>query len=134
MAHNESLNLKALNWPLAIGLGAIALIRPLFSITGVNDVLGTAPTAIGLTALISLVWILSVALTRVAQPFLTLVFAGLAYGAYAIIVSGVLSPILDGRLEGPLTNPFAFVAVLVTNAIWGALCGALALLVRQFRR
>lgn len=117
-----------------LGLGAVGLIRPLASIAGIRDVLDGTVAAVSLTVLVSLIWILTVGLSRVPQPFLTLVFTGLAYGVYTIVLSAILSPLLEGELRGPATNPIAIVAVPVTNAIWGGVCGLLSLLVRRLRR
>jgi hypothetical protein len=126
--------LKNLHWPLVLGLGALALVRPLIRI--VSDPTGTsdAPaTAITVSIVISLVWIAVVGWTNVAHPVLTLVCAGLVYGVLSIVISGVLSPILTGRLQGPLAMPFAIIPVLLTNAFWGLVTGLIALLVRRAR-
>ncbi|MCQ9368662.1 hypothetical protein NQ038_12685 [Brevibacterium sp. 50QC2O2] len=126
--------IASLHWPLIIGLGALALLRPVLRI--VAEQLGVSVTPVVpilATLVISAVWIAVVGLSRVAHPLLTLVFTGLAYAVFAIVLSGVLSPILDGRLQGPLANPLAIVPMLATNAIWGLLAGALALLVRRAR-
>ena len=119
--------IRHLQWPLVLGLGALALIRPLMNIVGVMPrIEPVGPLAV--TALISLVWIAVVGLTRVAQPVLTLVFAGLVYGVFSIVLSAILSPILTGELQGPLATPFAVavIPVLAVNAVWGALAGVLA--------
>lgn len=125
--------LQRLNWPLVIGLTAIALIRPLMSIVGLDDAIGKPATPLVLTALISLAWILVVGLSRVREPVLTLVAVGIGYGLMAIVISGILSPILTGHLEGPLATPIAIIPVFVTNAIWGAVCGAVALGLQRVR-
>lgn len=125
--------LQRLNWPLVIGLTAIALIRPLMSIAGLDDALGKPATPLVLTALISLTWILVVGLSRVREPVMTLVAVGVAYGLMAIVISGILSPILTGHLQGPLATPIAIIPLFVTNAVWGAVCGALALGLRRVR-
>jgi hypothetical protein len=85
--------------------------------------------------MISLVWIAVVGLSRVPEPVLTLVFAGLVYAGSSIVLSATLSPILEGELQGPLATPFGIgvLSVLVVNAIWGATTGAAALLVRKMR-
>jgi hypothetical protein len=119
---------------VVFGLGAVGLIRPVASIAGIRDVLDATVAALSLTVLVSLVWILVVGLSSVPQPFLTLVFTGLAYGAYTIVLGAILSSLIEGELMGPVTNPIAIVAVLVSNAIWGGVCGLLALLVRRLRR
>jgi hypothetical protein len=126
--------LENLHWPLVLGLGALALVRPLIRIivdpTGTSD----APvTAITVSIAISLVWIAVIGWTNVAQPVLTLVCAGLVYGMLSIVLSAVLSPIMTGQLQGPLAMPFTIVPVLLTNAFWGLLAGLIALLVRRAR-
>jgi hypothetical protein len=85
--------------------------------------------------MISLVWIAVVGLSRVPEPVLTLVFAGLVYAGSSIVLSATLSPILEGELQGPLATPFGIgvLSVLVVNAIWGVTTGAAALLVRKMR-
>ncbi len=126
--------LKNLHWPLVLGLGALALVRPLIRIiidpTGMADAPAVAVTV---SLLISVVWIAVVGWTNVAHPVLTLVCAGLVYGAASIVISAVLSPIVTGELRGPLAMPFTIVPVLLTNAIWGLVTGLLALLVRRVR-
>jgi hypothetical protein len=126
--------LKNLHWPLVLGLGALALVRPLVRIvidpTGMAD----APAvAITVSLLISAVWIAVVGFTSVAHPVVTLVCAGVVYGVASIVLSAVLSPIITGQLQGPLTMPFTIVPVLLTNAFWGLVAGAIALLIRRAR-
>ncbi|MGO1768496.1 MAG: hypothetical protein ACTHZX_00970 [Microbacterium sp.] len=126
--------IRSLHWPLILGLDALALIRPLTRIAedqlGVD---GAAAIPIALTVIISAIWVAVVGLSRTAQPVLTLLFAGLAYAVFSIILSGVLSPILVGELQGPLANPIALAPMLLTNAIWGVAAGGLALLVQRLR-
>jgi hypothetical protein len=126
--------LKNLHWPLVLGLGALALVRPLIRIILDPNGMADAPAvAVTVSLLISVVWIAVVGWTNVAHPVLTLVCAGLVYGAASIVLSAVLSPIVTGELRGPLTMPFTIVPVLLTNAIWGLVTGLLALLVRRAR-
>jgi hypothetical protein len=126
--------LTAISWPVAGALGMLALIRPVFSITGADEVLGKPLTPILLTVLISLVWILVAGLGRLRSPLLTLLAAGALYAVASTILSAMLSPVLTGELQGPLTNPFALVAVLGLNLLWGAITGALAWLLDRARR
>lgn len=122
------------NWPLVLGLGVFALIRPLARIVQSQlDVQSAPAVPVALTLVISAVWIAVVGLSRNPQPVLTLVLAGLTYGVLSIVLSGLLSPILDGRLDGPLANPVAIVPVLMINAFWGLIAGALALLWQRAR-
>jgi hypothetical protein len=126
--------LTTIAWPYAIGLGLFALVRPIASITGLDDLVGRPLLPIVLTVAISLIWILAVGLSRVRRPFLTLVAAGATYALAATVMSVPLSLAITGELQGPLTNPFAVVSVLITNLIWGAAAGGIALLVQRMRR
>ncbi len=126
--------LKQLHWPLIIGMGALALIRPVMNITGLMEGLGRPFGPILMTVLISLTWLAIVVLVRVREPLLTLVFTGITYGVFAILIGAILSPLLTGELRGPITNPVAIVAVLITNAIWGALVGLCALALQAVTR
>ncbi|HEU4324230.1 MAG TPA: hypothetical protein VFS21_13850 [Roseiflexaceae bacterium] len=123
--------LNQLPWPLILRLGALALIRPLLSITGLMDQLGRPLGPLLVTALISVLWVAIVVLVRAPRPLPTLVFSGVAYGVFAIALSAALSPLLRGELMGPVTNPFAVVAVLITNAVWGLFAGLAALAVQH---
>lgn len=125
--------LQRLDWRLVVSLAAIALVRPLLSALGISDALGEPATPLILTAVISVVWILVVGLSRVREPVLTLVGAGVVYALATIVVSAILSPILDGELRGPLATPVAIPAVLVFNAAWGAVCGVCAMGLRNMR-
>jgi len=124
----------SVSWPLVLGLGAIALLRPLARIAGVDDAIGTPSAALLLTLLITGAWLAIVGLGRVPRPVLTLTLAGLAYGFYVIPLSAILSVGLTGTLQGPVDVPFAIIPILVTNALWGAVAGTLALAVQNLRR
>lgn len=125
---------NGLQWPLILGLGALALARPVMSMAGLLDVIGQPTASITISAIISLVWLAAVVLARVHRPILTLVLAGVSYGVFAIILSAVFSPILTGQLQGPVTNPFAIVSVLISNAIWGLVVGLFAWVITRVYR
>lgn len=126
--------IKSLQWPLILGLGALALVRPLVSIVEHQlDVSGSPAVPIVITLVISAVWIAVVGLSKTAHPVLTLLFTGLTYAVLSIILSGILSPILTGELQGPLAMPIAIIPVLLTNAVWGLVTGGLALLLQRLR-
>lgn len=114
------------NFLFILGLGALALIRPIMKITGVMDLIGQQFGSILMTILISLAWLIIVLVRRVANPVAILVGAGMCYALFAIVLSGILSPLLHGELRGPLTNPFAIVSIFAINAIWGFVIGAIA--------
>ena len=123
-----------LNWLLILGLGLLALARPVTNT--VLDQLGIdlGPIVpLGWTMIISVVWISAVGLTRTSWPVATLLLTGIAYGVFAIVLSGILSPILLGELRGPLTTPIGVVAVLATNAVWGVITGGIALALQRAR-
>ena|SRR5690606_23894165 len=111
---------------LIIGLGLLALIRPIMKMTGLIDIFGSEQIgSIAMTILISLTWLLIVVKQKVEKPITVLIFSGISYAIFAIILSGILSPILDGQLQGPLTNPFGSWGqvprpnnVLGLNIIW----------------
>jgi hypothetical protein len=126
--------LTTISWPLAAGLALLALVRPAFSISGADELLGRPLTPILLTVLISLVWILAAGLGRIRSPFLTLLAAGALYAVASTALSAIASPLLTGELQGPLVNPFALVSVLVVNLLWGAATGGLAWLLDRTRR
>lgn len=121
----------ALQWQLVLGLGAIALIRPLARLTGLD--LGTPQGAWLLTGLVTAVWVGVVGLGRVPRPVLTLTLAGLAFGLFIIPLSAVMSTVLTGSVQGPAAMPIAVVPILIMNGGWGALSGLLALAVQRLR-
>lgn len=123
-----------LDWRLIAALTAVALLRPISSITGVGDALGKPATPIILTVAISLVWILAAGLTRTRDPLLTLVATGIGYALASLVLSAVLSPILHGELRGPLANPAGIVPLFAINTAWGAACGVCAAGLRRLRR
>ncbi|MFC7619588.1 hypothetical protein [Microlunatus sp. GCM10028923] len=126
--------IKKLHWPLILGLAALALVQPLVGmITSASGMPAVPPVRAGLAIVISIVWIAVVGLTRVRHPVLTLIFAGLSYGAFETVLSGIMSPVLSGELQGPLAMPWTIVAVLISDAIWGAIAGLLALAVQRLR-
>ncbi|MCL4858107.1 MAG: hypothetical protein KJZ93_01820 [Caldilineaceae bacterium] len=123
--------IEQLQWPLIMGMGALALVRPFLSIVGWMDGLGRPAGPLLVSGLISLAWLAIAVFGRVRQPVLTLMGAGVAYGFFAILISAILAPVHMGAWAGPVTNPFATLAVLLTNAFWGALTGSLALLLQK---
>jgi hypothetical protein len=56
--------LNQLHWPLIIGMGALALVRPFLSITGWMDGLGRPFGPIFVTGLISVVWLVIVVIAK----------------------------------------------------------------------
>ncbi|SDH85979.1 hypothetical protein [Agrococcus jejuensis] len=122
------------SWGLGVALGAFALVRPLARTLESQLGADAGPVlAIGLTIVVTLVWIVVVGLTR-APAIPTLMLAGVTYAVLAIVASAILSPVLTGTLQGPIANPITIVPMLLMNAVWGLVAGALALLVQRMRR
>ena len=122
---------KRLNWPWILGFALIALVRPLFSILGLSDAFGKPATPILLTVAITAVWVLIAGFGKVRDPLITLVGAGVAYAVIVAVGSAILSPILTGQLQGPLAMPFSIIPLLLLNAVWGAVAGALAMVLQR---
>lgn len=125
---------QRIDGPVVCLLVAVALVRPLFSITGWSDALGKPATPLLLTVAITLVWVLVAAFGRVRDPVATLVCTGVAYAVVSIVGSAILSPLLTGELQGPLANPAAILPMFLLNALWGAVCGLGARALRRPRR
>jgi hypothetical protein len=128
----------ALDWRLIFFLAALGLVRPLLSIAGVYDgVPGGRPwLPLLVTALVAAIWVGAVLVRRDPNPLLTLAGAGVLYGIFAILLQQIgWNLFLGGAPEG--TPPSAsglvtsWVAILVTNTIWGAFLGLLATLLMR---
>ena len=124
-------DLNRLHWSLILGMGALALLHPFMHIIGMTEALGRPFGPLLIMGFISLIWLVIVGFGKVRAPILTLTLTGLTYGVFAILISAIVSPLLEGRLSGPITNPFAFVAVLITNALWGLFVGLVARALQQ---
>lgn len=125
---------RDLDWRLVVGLGSLALVRPVVSIVG-HQTGFTDPwwVPVLITVAVTVVWVLAVGTGSSRRPVLTLVGAGLVYAVLSTVLSGILSPILTGELQGPLAMPLAIVPLLLFNAGWGALAGVMALGVQRLR-
>jgi hypothetical protein len=129
-------------------LATLAAIRvPLHDL----EIVPEGSVAAGLLVFVPLVvWLVVVLRHRVANPFLTLVVVGLAYGVMLAAIHQVLwvaaydgsPPRLGGNLEGVLAPGLeavvfrvsAFFSSLVTGTLLGALVGAVAWAIERARR
>ena len=123
--------LANLRWGLIAFLGAVALVRPLLSIAGTYDYLGGATGRVVVTILIAAVWIGAVVSLRDPRPLLTLAAAGAVYGLFTIFLQQVMWNLVLGEVpaEAPDSTPIlvvSWVAILVTNTIYGAVLGLVA--------
>lgn len=123
--------LRRYDWSLIAGLGCLALVHPLLSITGLMELLGRPVGPWLVTALISAIWVATAVLGRIDAPLATLALAGLAAGLAALVVDALLAPALAGWPSQVRLNPIAAVAVLATNTLWGALAGLAAAALRR---
>jgi hypothetical protein len=126
--------MNRLRWPLIVLLALTGLIRPVLSVAGVYDDLGAfghpwAPLLV--SVLVAVAWIAVVGLGRVRAPVLTLTLAGFGYGLAAITLNLVLHLFLESAEWIPAPG---YPAILVFNALLGAVLGVLALGVQRIRR
>ncbi len=120
------------SWPVALGLGSLALLFPLADLTGLRDALGSAPTGLLLFGVVFATWIGVVAFGRVPRPVLTLTLAGTVSGVVLVALSVTLRtlPDVDGRLL-----VLGAVLEIARAVVLGALAGLLAAaLQRRSRR
>ncbi|NTU78784.1 MAG: hypothetical protein HGA45_05175 [Chloroflexales bacterium] len=118
------------DWSLIVGLGCLALVHPLLSITGLMERLGRPIGPWLVTALVSAVWVATVVLGRVRAPLATLVLTGLAAGLAVLMVGALLAPASTGWPDRLMLNPIVIAAVLASNTLWGALAGLAAVALR----
>lgn len=119
MKHDHSVETRssALSWRLIVSLALIGLIRPILNITQV--VPGDQWSSVGLTVLISAIWIYAVISRHILRTFFTLVTTGGIFG--------VLTMVLFALLEGPtILSPETILGLLGYSLAWGALVGILA--------
>ncbi len=126
--------LANLRWALIAFLGAVALVRPLLSIAGAYEFLGGATGRVVVTVLIAAIWLGVVLIWRVPNPLLTLAAAGAAYGVFTMVLQQIMWNLVLGEVpaEAPDTAPIlvtSWIAILVTNIIYGAFLGLVATVV-----
>lgn len=56
--------LSGIPWSLVLALGALALLRPLMSATGVSEAIGSPWAQLGATVLITAAWVAAVVVAR----------------------------------------------------------------------
>jgi len=121
-----------MNVRLALVLGFLGLARPVLSIVGAYDS-GPLAKPVGpilLTVLISIGWIVAAVLRRVPNPILTLAAAGAAYAIFAVLLNWSLQLFLASAETIPLPG---YPAMLIFNALQGALLGAVAWAILRLR-
>ncbi len=115
---------------LIIPLAALGLVRPLLSIFEVYERFEGPWDSVLVTAVIAAIWVGVVALRRVPSPFATLVAVSGLYGVFAIVLQRVVATFFVD--SAPASLPMvAMVSIIVTNLIWGAVLGLVALAIRR---
>lgn len=120
-----------LNWSLILTLATFGLLRPLLSIFGVYESVGGPWLPLLITFLIASVWVGVVVTKHVPQPVTTLVLVSGFYGVFAIVLQRLMWTFF-------VTNPPAalptigYVSIIVTNLLWGAVLGFVALVIQRF--
>jgi hypothetical protein len=129
-----------LRWGTIFALALLGLLRPLLSILGVYESFEAPWGPLIVSALIAVVWIGVVVVQRVPNPIATLAAAGGMYGIFLIliqIVAALLGQIPEGQapwgriLITISLMTLGWVSILITNVIWGALLGFVALVLRR---
>ncbi|WP_216215943.1 hypothetical protein [Amycolatopsis aidingensis] len=126
---NRNTALESLPWGLILGLGALQLVRPLMSMVGALDAMGKPWSPVAVTVIIAIIWIGVVVAKRVAQPVLTLAFAGIAYGIFAVALN------LIGTMFGAQSMAAAgILGTLLFNGLLGLVLGLIALGLLKLRK
>src|SRR5699024_1967532 len=119
-------------WQAVLGLGALVLLWPLTSLTGVAAAIGPATRALSVIALIGATWIGVVGLGRLPRPILTLTLTGMAGGGYLMLADLVAGAGVSGGL-GLVALPFLILDLIGGGAAWGVLAGLCAAGVQKLR-
>lgn len=126
---------KAIPWKVVIVLALLLLLRPVLSILGLSDRLGSwAPSAV--TVIVDIIWLVTAIKLQLKQPILTLAMAGLLYGVLSTLLAISIQVAAQGGVE---MASFVVLAVGVLaanvfiNGVWGALLGFLAKLVMRMQ-
>lgn len=119
---------------MVLALAAVLLVRPALSIADVYDHLGGAVGRLAVTAGAYVVWIATMVARREPDPIRTLALAGATYGLAVIVAAPILWIFLGAPDIPPPGYVFGPFAVIATNALFGAVAGAIARLISSGRR
>lgn len=115
---------ETVSWPVALGLGSLALLWPLAELTGLSGAIGQPTMALMLFGLVAIAWIGIVGFCRVPRPVMTLTVAGAAYGGILVILAVAFGTHPD------LGNVLA-VGVAIFEIVRSALLGSIAGLIAR---
>lgn len=122
---NSGSTFGQLHWLTIAVLAVVGLIQPALGMLGVYTTLGRPWTPLAVAALIAVCWVATVVVRRVPRPLLTLVIIGGCYGVLAVALSRAVWGFAGlGQVSMPVGN---MVSIVLSNVIWGALLGLIAL-------
>ncbi len=119
-------------WQAVAGLGALVLLWPLTTLTGIADAIGAPARAVLVVGLIGAAWIGVVGLGRLPRPVLTLTLTGMAGGVYLLLADLLAGAGVSGGL-GLVALPFLLLDLVGGGALWGVLAGLVAAGVQRLR-
>jgi hypothetical protein len=114
---------ETVSWPVALGLGSLALLWPLAELTGLSGAIGQPTMALMLFGVVAIAWIGTVGFFRVPRPVLTLTIAGAVYGGILVVLSIAFGTHPD--LGGVLAVGVALFEI-VRSALLGSIAGLIA--------
>lgn len=119
-------------WQAVLGLGALVLLWPLTTLTGLAAVLGAPVRAVLVVGIIGAVWVAVVGLGQLPRPVLTLTLTGMAGGTYLLLADLLAGAGSSGGL-GVVAFPFLALDLIGGGALWGVLAGLVAAWVQRVR-
>ena len=129
--------LRQVPWKLVFILALIQLARPILSTVGFFDNFRPQGPIIA-TAVIALIWVGVAVIGKVREPVKVLAMAGAAYAVVGVAMAVLLQTFFTWSPEETVSVPLLLTAGLVggivTNVIWGALLGVVAIGIRKAAR
>ena len=129
--------LRQVPWKLVFILALVQLARPILSTVGFFDNFRPQGPIIA-TAVIALIWVGVAVIGKVREPVKVLAMAGAAYAVVGVAMAVLLQTFFTWSPEETVSVPLLLTAGLVggivTNVIWGALLGVVAIGIRKAAR
>lgn len=119
-------------WQAVAGLGALVLLWPLTSLTGIAGAIGAPARALLVIGLIGAAWIGVVGFGRLPRPVLTLTLTGMAGGGYLLLADLLVGTGVSGG-AGVVAAPFLLLDLVGGGALAGVLAGLVAAGVQKLR-
>ncbi|WP_438388782.1 hypothetical protein [Actinopolyspora saharensis] len=129
---NSGSTFGQLHWLTIVVLAVVGLVQPALGMLGVYTTLGRPWTPLVVAALIAVFWVATVVVRHVPHPLLTLVIIGGGYGVLAVVLNRVVWSLAGlGQVSMPAGN---MVSIVLSNIIWGALLGLIAVGILRINR